>query len=58
MMGTSLLAMPWAVGQAGLLLSLIVFIVMGGIAATTAVLVVKMHSRMSESIRVSIKYFV
>ncbi len=48
MMGTSLLAMPWSVGQAGLLMALVVSFVMGLIATSTAVLVVKLHKRMSK----------
>ncbi len=48
MMGTSLLAMPWAVAQSGLLMAVIVSLVLGTIATSTAVLVVVLHKRMSK----------
>ncbi|EDV22079.1 uncharacterized protein TRIADDRAFT_29287 [Trichoplax adhaerens] len=47
MMGTSLLAMPWALGQAGLLLGLGIILIMGGICLYTCYLLVKSESHYS-----------
>ncbi len=49
MMGTSLLAMPWACAQAGLVAAPIIAIVMGAIANSTAVLIVKLHKWQGKS---------
>lgn len=45
MMGTSLLAMPWAVAQAGLAAAPVIAIILGAIANFTAVLILKLHRR-------------
>ena len=45
MMGTSLLSVPWAVKQSGLIASLVIGIGMALIAGYTAVLVIKIHTK-------------
>ena len=60
MMGTSLLAMPWAIGQSGLLLGPLMSVLMGLIAGFTAYLISslsnKAKSRLTEC-HISIGFF-
>ena len=48
MMGTSLLAMPWGVAKAGLVMSCLVAAGFGMIACSTAILVLHLHKKMSK----------
>lgn len=44
-MGTSLLAMPWAITMAGLLLGIFSSLILTGIALATAIIILKLHKR-------------
>ena len=50
MMGTSLLSVPWAVKQSGLIAGLLIGIVMAMIAGYTGILVVKIHAKYGKKI--------
>ena len=45
MMGTSLLSVPWAIKQSGLLASVLIGIGMAVVAGYTALLVIKIHAK-------------
>jgi sodium-coupled neutral amino acid transporter 9 len=45
MMGTSLLAMPWAIRLSGLVAGPAIAIVLGAIALYTAIIILKVHKR-------------
>ncbi len=50
MMGTSLLSVPWALSQSGLVMGLAIAIGMSLIAAYTASIILKTHSKESKNI--------
>lgn len=50
MMGTSLLAMPWALQQAGLVLGIIIMLSMAAICFYTAYIVIESPKRLRKNI--------
>ena len=49
MMGTSLLSVPWAIKQSGLISSIFIGLLMALIAGYTAMLVIKIHAKYGKS---------
>ena len=49
MMGTSVLAMPWAFAEAGLAAAILLCLINGPVAAFTAILVDRLHKKASIS---------
>ena len=50
MMGTSLLSVPWAIKQSGLISSIFIGLLMALIAGYTAMLVLKIHAKYGKTI--------
>ena len=49
MMGTSVLAMPWAFAEAGLAAAILICLINGPLAGFTAILIDRLHKKASRS---------